>query len=182
MEETSCSWLRFWMLTIWLGYVVIKVWMQGCGSTVWMNMTEKIMFIIHLPHSGSSLMAQMVKNPPAMWETWVQSLGLEDPLKEGIATHSSIRAWRIPWTEWWWPPGVQRFWAYSTGWALTLMHFFFNQPRVESACASCSLYDLRFKFLIFSVPQFPHLRNGDHYYMSSGKQMFSNLNVLILQK
>ena len=44
-------------------------------------------------------MAQTVKNPPAMWETWVQSLGCEDPLEEGMATHSSILAWRIPWTE-----------------------------------------------------------------------------------
>ena len=41
----------------------------------------------------------MVKNPPAMWETWVQSLGGEDPLEEGMATHSSVLAWRIPWTE-----------------------------------------------------------------------------------
>ena len=44
-------------------------------------------------------MAQMVKNLPAMWETWVRSLDWEDPLEEGIATHSSILAWRIPWTE-----------------------------------------------------------------------------------
>ena len=41
----------------------------------------------------------MVKNPPAMCETWVQSLGWEDPLEEGVATHSSVLAWRIPWTE-----------------------------------------------------------------------------------
>ena len=41
----------------------------------------------------------MVKNPPAMWETWVRSLGWDDPLEEGMATHSSILAWRIPWTE-----------------------------------------------------------------------------------
>ena len=41
----------------------------------------------------------MVKNLPAMWETWVQSLGLDDPLEKGMATHSSILAWRIPWTE-----------------------------------------------------------------------------------
>ena len=40
-------------------------------------------------------MAQLVKNPPAMWETWVQSLGREDPLEEEIVTHSSILAWRI---------------------------------------------------------------------------------------
>ena len=42
-------------------------------------------------------MAQTVKNPPVMWETWVQSLGWEDPLEEGMATHSSILARRIPW-------------------------------------------------------------------------------------
>ena len=41
----------------------------------------------------------MVKNPPATWETWVQCLGGEVPLEEGMATHSSILAWRIPWTE-----------------------------------------------------------------------------------
>ena len=44
----------------------------------------------------ASLVAQIVKNPPAMWETWVRSLGWEDPLEEGMATHSSILAWRIP--------------------------------------------------------------------------------------
>ena len=44
-------------------------------------------------------MAQMIKNLPAMWETWVRSLGLEDLLEEGMATHSSILAWRISWTE-----------------------------------------------------------------------------------
>ena len=43
-------------------------------------------------------MAQLVKNPPAMWETWVRSLGWEDPLEEGKDTHSNILAWRIPWT------------------------------------------------------------------------------------
>ena len=44
-------------------------------------------------------MAQSVKNPPEMRETCVRSLGWEDPLEEGMATHSSILAWRIPWTE-----------------------------------------------------------------------------------
>ena len=42
-------------------------------------------------------MAQRVKNPPAMWETWVQSLGWEDLLDKGKAAHSNILAWRIPW-------------------------------------------------------------------------------------
>ena len=46
----------------------------------------------------ASFMAQLVKNLPAMWETWVPSLGWEDPLEKETATHSSILAWRIPWT------------------------------------------------------------------------------------
>ena len=45
------------------------------------------------------LVAQTVKNPPAMQETWVLSLGQEDPQEKGMATHSSIVAWRIPWPE-----------------------------------------------------------------------------------
>ena len=47
----------------------------------------------------ASLVAQLVKNPPVMQETWVRSLGWEDPLEKGKAAHSSILAWRIPWTE-----------------------------------------------------------------------------------
>ena len=50
-------------------------------------------------HPGASLVAQMVKNPPTMWKTWVWPLGQEDPLEEATAPHSSILAWRIPWTE-----------------------------------------------------------------------------------
>ena len=62
-----------------------------------------------LHYSWASLVPQTVKNPPAMQETWVQSLGWEDPLEEGLATHFSILAWRIPWTEK--PGGLQ-----SMGW------------------------------------------------------------------
>ena len=51
-----------------------------------------------LQYSWASLVAQLLKNPPAMQETWVQPLGWEDPLEKGKATHSSIPAWRIPWT------------------------------------------------------------------------------------
>ena len=45
------------------------------------------------------MVAQMVKNLPALWETWVQFMSQEDPLEKELATHSSILAWRIPWTE-----------------------------------------------------------------------------------
>ena len=55
---------------------------------------------LHFPKVPKGFqMAQMVKNLPAMWETWIQSLGWEDPLEKGIAIHSSILAYRIPWTE-----------------------------------------------------------------------------------
>jgi len=57
--------------------------------------------------------AQTVKNLPAMQETWVSSLGWEDPLEEVMATHSSILAWRIPWTEK--PGGLQSMGSQGVG-------------------------------------------------------------------
>ena len=59
-----------------------------------------------LQYSWASLMAQLIENPPAMQEIWVQSLGWEDPLEKGMATHTSILAWIIPWTVW--SMGIQR--------------------------------------------------------------------------
>ena len=61
----------------------------------------------------ASQVAQMVKNLPALWETQVQSLGQEDALEEGMATHSSILAWRIPWTE---EPGGDPFHGVAKSW------------------------------------------------------------------
>ena len=51
----------------------------------------------HIYKELASLVAQLVKNPHAMWETWIRSLGWEDALEKGKATHSSIQAWRSPW-------------------------------------------------------------------------------------
>ena len=56
-------------------------------------------FEIKFHFHRTSLVAQTVKNPSAMQETWVRSLDWEDPLEKEMATHSSILAWRIPWTE-----------------------------------------------------------------------------------
>ena len=56
---------------------------------------DNIIYII----TRASLVAQMVKHLPTMWETWVQSLGQEDPLEKEMATHSSTLAWKIPWME-----------------------------------------------------------------------------------
>ena len=62
---------------------------------------------------GASLTAQLVKNLPGMQETWVRSLGWEDPLEKGMAPHSSILAWRISWTEE--PDGLQSMGSLSAG-------------------------------------------------------------------
>ena len=61
-------------------------------------------------------MAQIVKNLPAVWETWAQSLGWEDPLEEGMATHSIILAWEIPWNEK--PGGLQSMESQRVGHSL----------------------------------------------------------------
>ena len=66
------------------------------------NLWQPLIFLfvyIVLPFLGLSLVAQLVKNPPAIRDTWLPSLGWEDPLEKGKATHSSILAWRIPWIE-----------------------------------------------------------------------------------
>ena len=67
--------------------------------------------ILSYTYLWPSLVAQMVKRLPTMWETWVRSLGREDPLEKVMATHSSILAWKIPWMEelgWLLSMGLQR--------------------------------------------------------------------------
>ena len=69
-------------------------WIPGLGRSA----GEGIGYPLH--YSWASLVAQLVKNLPPMRETWVCFLGWEDPLEKGMATHSSILAWRIPWSPW----------------------------------------------------------------------------------
>ena len=59
----------------------------------------QVVFSVLFLHVRAFHVVQLVKNPPAMWETWVRCLGWEDPLEKEMATHSSILAWRIPQTE-----------------------------------------------------------------------------------
>ena len=66
--------------------------------SIYFNMFDKFLDPCNLL-DRASLVAQTVKNLPAMRETWVQFLGWEHPLKKEMATHSSILAWRVPWTE-----------------------------------------------------------------------------------
>ena len=76
-----------------LGRLMSLKWSSKAGKVV-VKLILRVTFYL----SWASLVAQLVKNPPAMQETWVWSLGWEDPLKKGKATHSSILAWRIPGT------------------------------------------------------------------------------------
>ena len=70
-----------------------------------METNDTVTFVFGSSHLGTSLVAQMVKRLSTMRETWVRSLGREDPLGKEMAIHFSILAWKIPWTE---EPGVTR--------------------------------------------------------------------------
>ena len=87
------SWFTYcWSLAWRILSITLLTW--GMSATVWSFEHSLI-----LPFFGrASLVAQLLKTLPAMQETWVQSLGWEDPLEKGKATHSSTLAWRIPWT------------------------------------------------------------------------------------
>ena len=110
--------------------------------------TERLHFLFKV-WWGSSLVAQRLKCLPAMQETWVRSLGWEDPLEKEMATHSRIPAWRIPWTE-------EHFWVQSTGlqrvrhdWVTSLTHSNYGEDNEDNG-------DLPSKdpmhVLLYSVP------------------------------
>ena len=90
-------------------------------------------------NTWASLVAQLVKNPPAMRETWVQSLGGEDPLEEGMATHSGILAWRIPMDRGAWQTTVHRVAESDTTEQLSTHHFTFPPEVYEVSNFSTSL-------------------------------------------
>ena len=79
-------------------YVSLKLFNSGWLEPTRWDWNPSFSRANTLTTSWASLVAQLVKNPPAMRETWVLSLGWEDPLEKGTATHSSILAWRIRWT------------------------------------------------------------------------------------
>ena len=114
-----CRWILYQLSyqgSLGLGYHQTILWQTPkwtSNSSVDKESTCNCMRPVLIPGSGRSsgegigyppqyswafLLAQLVKNPSTMWETWVQSLGWEGPLEKGMATHSSILAWRIPWT------------------------------------------------------------------------------------
>ena len=110
------------------GTLVYRVWQHEGHEGLWQDLWKW----------RASLVAQMVKNPPAMWKTWVWSLGWEGPLEKGTAAHSNILAWRIPWTE---EPG----WVQSMG-SQRLRHdwvtFTFSmEMKDRTKCAESELED-----------------------------------------
>ena len=73
--------------------------MESHSLLSWVRLLALNIIMLSICYYGASLVTQMVKNLPAIQEAQVQSLGQEDPLEKGMATHFSILAWRIPWTE-----------------------------------------------------------------------------------
>ena len=70
-----------------------------CWVNFFLNLFCKFRFKVHFFFLWASRLAQTIKDLPTVWETWVPSLGWEDPLEKRVATHSCILAWRIPWIE-----------------------------------------------------------------------------------
>ena len=104
-EKTQflCAHIYYWthLLQIWYFFhICVSInTLESFFNIFWYEYVCMCLSLSIWSNSGASLVTQMVKNPPAMKETWVWSLGWEDPLEEGMATHSSILTWRIPWTE-----------------------------------------------------------------------------------
>ena len=80
----------------WIGILILRINEQWIKQYDHWKCRSNCVYCVVL--KKASLVAQLVKNPPVMLETWVLSLGWEDALEKGMATHSSILAWRIPWT------------------------------------------------------------------------------------
>ena len=94
-----------------------------------MPFTKMYLFFNLLPYNSGLPVAQLVKNLSSMLETWVWSLGWEDPLEKGKATHSIILAWRIPWTvQSMWSQRVRHNWATFT---FTYYNSKYNEPHIN---------------------------------------------------
>ena len=104
---------------------------KGKVSTKWGDRFSNIVII----NIWASLVAQPVKNPPAMQEIWVRSLDWEDSLEKGMATLSNILAWRIPWTEE--PGGLQFMGLQRVGYEWAIKHIGHEIYRIEGTGKMC---------------------------------------------
>ena len=121
-SKTSVLWhSAFFMVQLSNSYMTTG---KTIGLTIWTFLSKwRSLLFNMLPRFGASLVAQMVKHMPAMWETQVRSLGQEDPLEKEMATYSSTLAWKIPWTE---EPGrLQSVWLQRVrhNWVISLSFF-----------------------------------------------------------
>ena len=110
-----------WFPLGWTGWISLQS--KGLSRVFFNTAVQKHQWFNTQPsYTRASLVAQRLKHLPAMQETWVQSLGREDPLEKKMATHSSILAWRIPWTEE--PGGLQSMGSQKVGhdWVTLLTH------------------------------------------------------------
>ena len=137
-----------------------------------------------LQYSWVSLVAQLVKIPPAMWETWVKFLSWEDPPKQGMATHSSILAWRIPWTGWY--IGLQRVrhdWA--THFTSLLHHHLWKWRRVPGPGILAHFWWTSFHLSQYSSPHWKYVESHIMLFTSVCAPLHWNLRLLghlLLQK
>ena len=90
-------------------------------------------------YNGATLVAQTVKNPPAMRETWVQCLGWEDPLEEGTATHSSIVVWRAPMDRGAWQATIHRV---TKSWTQLKQLISINLISLYKICKLAQVFDI----------------------------------------
>ena len=134
--------LKTFSIILWVKYCH---WEVCCPSNYYLSTKNHILYFVFdfCIHQGASLVAQGLKRLPTMWVTWVWSLGWEDPLGKEMATHSSILAWRIPWTEE--PGGLQSTGSQRVGhdWATSLSFTFI----FSSFTIICLVID----FLIYST-------------------------------
>ena len=122
-ESDTTEWLHFHFHFAYTWKVAMLTTispMPYSGTYIWMSCIY--MYIYRHCQSWASLVAQMVKNPPAMRKTWVWCLGWEDSLGEGMATHSSILAWRIPMDEGTWQATVHGLQRVGHDWTTKCTH------------------------------------------------------------
>ena len=111
----SASWKHLWIFDFWLPFstlvtglgalgvrIIQRIWLECLWWMNWRNELKDSTFVCEVGFEFilGSLVAQLLKNPPAVQEAWVWSLGWQDPLGREKAAYSSILTWRIPWTVW----------------------------------------------------------------------------------
>ena len=148
----------FWLLSFSILILVVLVEARWYLTAVSICISLMMIYVEHLfvfllATFRASLVAQLAKNLPAMQKNRVWSLGQEDPLEKGIATHSRILVWRIPWTTKEATGGITPWWATSMGsqrvrhdWATNTYYSFFEVMSVQVFCSTYVIFWLHWIF------------------------------------